>query len=121
MTPFMPIIPWIENNISLAEDVSSERDHIDFSQYPYQVEILKQWEDLSIRKHVVVMMCEQMGKTSLAVYGILYRLTYKPGSVLCCYPSDTKAVETNQTKFLPLLQHIPRIQGRIAEAKNSQV
>ena len=58
--PFMEIMPWIERNINLADDVSSERDRPDFSQYPYQVEILRQWEDMGVRKHVIVVSCEQM-------------------------------------------------------------
>lgn len=60
ITAFSPIIPWIEKNVSMVDDVSSERDRPDFSMYPYQVPILKQWEDLDIRKHVTVVMCEQM-------------------------------------------------------------
>ena len=58
--PFMPIMEWIDKNITLVDDVSSEADKPDFTQYPYQVEILKQWEDLSCRKHVVIMSCEQL-------------------------------------------------------------
>ena len=57
---YMPIIPWIEKNITMVDDVSSEKDKPDFSMYPYQIDVLKQWEDLSIRKHVTVVMCEQM-------------------------------------------------------------
>lgn len=62
LTPFMPIIQWIEKNISLVDDVSSQRDRPDFSLYPYQLEVLKQWEDLDVRKTVVVMACEQLRK-----------------------------------------------------------
>ncbi len=61
---FMPIIPWIEKNISLVDDVSSERDVPDFTLYPYQVEILKTWEDMSTRKKVVVMASEQLRKVN---------------------------------------------------------
>lgn len=60
LTPYMPIISWVNAYINYTDDVSAERDKPDFSQYPYQIEPLKQWEDLSIRKHVTVMMCEQM-------------------------------------------------------------
>ena len=84
--PWMPIIPWIEKNITLVDDVSSESDKPDFSKYCYQIEPLKQWEDLHGRKHVTIVACEQLGKTSMFVYGILYRMIYKPGSVLVCYP-----------------------------------
>lgn len=58
--PWMPIIPWIESNIVMTDDVSAESDNPDFSRYCYQIEPLKQWEDLSIRKHMTVCMCEQM-------------------------------------------------------------
>lgn len=120
ITPFSPILPWIDRNVTMVDDVSSERDRPDFSMYPYQVDILKQWEDLDIRKHVTVVMCEQMGKTSTFVYGILYRLTYRPGSILVCYPATDKAIETNNTKFIPLMKHIPRIQARASEAASHQ-
>lgn len=76
--PWMPIIPWIEKNITLVDDVSSESDKPDFSKYCYQIEPLKHWEDLHRRKHVTIVACEQLGKTSMFVYGILYRMIYKP-------------------------------------------
>ena len=60
LTPYMPIMQWIDANINLVDDVSSQRDKPDFTQYPYQVEILKQWEDLGVRKTVTVMACEQL-------------------------------------------------------------
>lgn len=60
ITPYMPIMEWISKYINYADDVSAERDRPDFSQYPYQVEPIKQWEDLDCRKHVTVMMSEQM-------------------------------------------------------------
>lgn len=110
--PFMEIMPWIEKNINLSDDVSSERDHPDFSQYPYQIEILKQWEDLNVRKHVIVVSCEQMGKTTMFLYGLLYRMVFDPCQFLICYPSDAKAAETNLTKFEPLVSHIPRSKRR---------
>ena len=53
-------MPWIEKNITMVDDVSSEKDRPDFGMYPYQIDILKQWEDLGMRKHVTVVMCEQM-------------------------------------------------------------
>ena len=58
--PFMEILPWIERSINLSDDVSSERDRPDFTQYPYQIEVLRQWEDMGVRKHVIVVSCEQM-------------------------------------------------------------
>ena len=60
LTPYMPIISWAQTFISYADDVSAERDRPDFAEYPYQLEILKCWEDMEIRKHVTVVSCEQM-------------------------------------------------------------
>lgn len=60
ITPYMPIMKWIESYINYSDDVSAERDRPAFEQYPYQVEPIRQWEDLSIRKHVTVVACEQM-------------------------------------------------------------
>lgn len=59
ITPYSPIMDWIKNNITLVDDVSSERDKPDFDLYKYQVDILKQWEDFNVRKHVTVVACEQ--------------------------------------------------------------
>lgn len=86
LTPYMPIIDWVEKYINYTDDVSAERDKPDFTQYPYQIEPLRQWEDLSIRKHVTVMACEQMGKTNMFVLGLLWRMVYDPCQSLCVYP-----------------------------------
>ena len=116
--PFMPIMEWIDKNITLVDDVSSEADKPDFTQYPYQVEILKQWEDLSCRKHVVIMSCEQLrGKTTMFLYGLLWRMVYDPCQMLICYPSDDKAIETNQTKFEPLVSHISGLKEELAKPR----
>ena len=60
LTPFQDIISWVEKYISYADDVSAERDRPDFTEYPYQVDIIKAWEDMDVRKHVTVVSCEQM-------------------------------------------------------------
>ena len=57
---FQSIIPWAEKNINFSNDISAQRNFLDFSLYPYQVDILKQWEDLNHRKEVVVCSPEQM-------------------------------------------------------------
>ena len=59
---FQSIIPWAEKNINFSNDISAQRNFLDFSLYPYQVDILKQWEDLNHRKEVVVCSPEQMRK-----------------------------------------------------------
>ena len=59
---FQSIIPWAEKNINFSNDISAQRNFLDFSLYPYQVDILKQWEDLKHIKEVVVCSPEQMRK-----------------------------------------------------------
>lgn len=86
ITPFMPIMEWIEKYINYSDDVSAERSRPDFSQFPYQVEILKQWEDLNSRKIVTVVSVEQMGKTNMFLLGLLWRMVYDPCQSLICYP-----------------------------------
>ena len=60
ITPFEHIIPWAEKNIDFSKDVSAERNYLDFDLYPYQVDIIKEWEDLDSIKTVTVVAPEQM-------------------------------------------------------------
>ena len=54
------IIPWAEKNINFSSEISAERNFLDFNLYPYQIEPIKAWEDLSIIKEVVLVSPEQM-------------------------------------------------------------
>jgi len=74
MTPYQEIIPWIEKNITLVDDVSSERDNVDFSKYCYQVPILKTWEDFNKRKIVTVVSVEQIRKKHML--GVWYTISH---------------------------------------------
>ena len=62
ITPFEHIIPWAEKHIDFSKDVSAERNYLDFSAYPYQVDIIKEWEDLESIKTVTVVAPEQTRK-----------------------------------------------------------
>ena len=86
LSPFMEIMPWIDKYISYADDVSAERDKPDWSFFPYQVEIIKTWEDIKTRKHVAVCACEQMGKSNTWILGLLWRMVYDPCQSLIVYP-----------------------------------
>ena len=59
---FESIIPWAEKNINFSNDISAQRNFLDFSLYPYQVDILTQWEDLKSIKTVTVVAPEQCRK-----------------------------------------------------------
>lgn len=63
---FESIIPWAEKNIDFSKDISAQRNRLDFSLYPYQVEVIKQWEDLNNIKTVTVVAPEQLGVCPLA-------------------------------------------------------
>lgn len=62
ITPYEHIIPWAEKNIDFSKDVSAERNYLDFDLYPYQVDIIREWEDLNSIKTVTVVAPEQMRK-----------------------------------------------------------
>jgi hypothetical protein len=62
---FEPIIPWAKKNINFSSDVSAQRNFLDFDLYPYQVEPIKQWEDLDHIKEVVICSPEQMRLSTL--------------------------------------------------------
>lgn len=59
---YEPIIEWAKKNIDFSKDVSAQRNRLDFDLYPYQVEIIKQWEDLDHIKTVTVVGTEQRWK-----------------------------------------------------------
>lgn len=59
---FEPIISWAEKNIDFSKDISAQRNRLDFDLYPYQIEIIKQWEDLDNIKNVTVVAPEQVRK-----------------------------------------------------------
>jgi len=115
---FQPIIPWSQKNINFSSDVSAERNFLNFDLYPYQVEILKQWEDLTNIKEVVVCSPEQMGKTNLFVVGLLWRMLFDPCQSLIVYPSDGLAAEMNQTKIKPLMKHIPQLKDELERPRS---
>lgn len=119
LTPFERIIPWAEKNIDFSEEISAERAKLDFDQYPYQKPILEQWQnDKQAIKTITVVAPEQTGKTNMFVVGLLYKMIYSPCQSLIVYPSDNLAIETNQTKLLPLMRHIPVLKQEL-ERKRS--
>lgn len=118
LNPFEDVLSWAQRNINFSSDVSAERNFLDFEQYPYQKEILKQWEDLDNIKEVVVVSIEQMGKTNLFVVGLLWRMLFDPCQSLIVYPSDGLAAEMNQTKIKPLMKHIPQLKSELERPRS---
>ena len=116
--PFMEIIPWAQKYIDFSNDISAQRNKLDFSLYPYQVDIIKEWQDLNSIKTVTVVAPEQMGKTNLFVVGMLWRMVFAPSQQIICYPNDSLAVQTNQTKILPLMRHIPQLKAQLEKSRS---
>lgn len=116
--PYQGIIEWAEKNIDFSSDVSSQRDRLDFNLYPYQVDILRQWEDTTSIKTITVVAPEQMGKTNLFIIGLLYKMVYSPCQSMIVYPSDDLAAETNITKIQPLMKHIPQLKAELEKPRS---
>lgn len=103
------VIEWIEENVNLSEDISSERSKIDFTLSPFLVDPLRMWDFSGKIREVVVCGPEQMGKTLLEASGASWVMKNKPCSMLCVYPSDELAESVNTTKYEPILRHIPSL------------
>ena len=106
--PYKDIITWAQQNIDFSEQISAQRNKLDFQMYPYQVPILKEWEnDKKLIKTITVVAPEQTGKTNMFVVGLLWNMQFNPCQSLIVYPNDDDAIRANQTKLLPLMKHIP--------------
>lgn len=57
--PFEHIIEWAQKNINFSDDVSNERDRLDFDTFPYQIDPIKEWEDLNTIKTVTLVFPQQ--------------------------------------------------------------
>lgn len=119
ITPYQDIISWAEKNIDFSDDVSAERNKLDFNLYPYQIPILKEWQNEGKKiKTIVVVAPEQTGKTNMFAVGNLYNMVFNPCQSLIVYPNDQLAIATNQTKFLPLMRHIPLLKQQLQKPKS---
>ena len=81
---FQSIIPWAEKNINFSNDISAQRNFLDFSLYPYQVDILKQWEDLKHIKTVTVVAPEQCRKNVHIHRWSSLEDDFCTGTISCC-------------------------------------
>ena len=119
LQPYQEIVSWCQQNINMSEEISAERNKLDFTQYPYQVPIIKEWENKGKKiKTIVVVAVQQVGKTSMFIDGLLWNMVHNPCQSLIVYPSDSLAIQTNQTKLLPLMRHIPVLKQEL-ERKRS--
>lgn len=82
--PYMGIIEWAQKNISFSDDVSAQRDTLDFETFPYQIDILKAFEDLVHIKKIVVCAPQQFGKSNVETIALLWWMVYCPRTKPCC-------------------------------------
>lgn len=122
ITPYQPIIEWCQKNIDFSQQISAERNKLDFDLYPYQVPIIKEWQnEKKTIKTIVVVAPEQLGKTNMFVDGILYNMVFNPCQSLIVYPNDDLAIATNQTKLKPLMKHIPILNEQLQKPKSCKM
>jgi hypothetical protein len=82
ISPYMGIIEWAEKYINFGDDVSAQRNALDFSTYPYQIDILKSFEDLIHIKKIVVCAPEQCGKSLIEIIAMLWWMKFCPRSAV---------------------------------------
>ena len=114
LTERVDIVEWAERCIDFSDDVSAERKRLDLSLSPFLIEPLRSWMFSGRIREVAVCGIEQHGKTLLEEIGVLYSMIYKPGSMLCVYPSDELASDINTTKYEPLIRRIPELATELA-------
>lgn len=118
ISPYVDIITWCKDNIDFSEQISAQRNKLDFELYPYQVPILKEWENKEkVIKTIVVVAPEQTGKTGMFVDGLLWNMVHNPCQSLIVYPSDDLANSTNSTKLRPLMKHIDVLNRQLTFGK----
>ena len=97
VTPYQPIVEWVETNIDFSLVPGAAFRRIDFEMYPHTREPISMWEFDGKIRELTVCGIEQHGKTQIEVMGVLYTMVFKAGKILCVYPSDQLAASVNQT------------------------
>lgn len=109
---YKSILQFAVEDIDLSGDVSSSKDRIDLENYPYFKDVLQACVlEKGVRKEVVLMGMDQAGKTTLQLIVLLYNCTFNTLQSIVAYPSDDLAIETAQTKFLPLFKNVPQFKA----------
>lgn len=118
VTPYQPIVEWVETNIDFSLVPGAAFRRIDFEMYPHTREPISMWEFDGKIRELTVCGIEQHGKTQIEVMGVLYTMVFKAGKILCVYPSDQLAASVNQTKYEPLMKRIPQLARELSRPKS---
>lgn len=106
------IISFVNEDVDLSGDVSASKDKVDFVHAPHLVEPLRACTiEEGVRKQVVCAWIDQSGKSLLEQLSILYNLCYNSLQSLLVFPSLDLAVESTQTKLIPLLKKVPQLKA----------
>ena len=106
---YKDILDFVAEDVDLSDDVSAPKDKVDLVHAPHLVEPLKACTiDEGVRKTVVCAWIDQSGKSLLEQLAILYNLCYNSLQSLLVFPSLDLAVESTQTKLIPLLRKVPQ-------------
>lgn len=109
---YKDILEFVEQDVDLSDDVSASKDKVDLVHAPHLVEPLKACViEEGVRKEVVCCWIDQSGKSLLEQISILYNLCYNSLQSLLVFPSLDLAVESTQTKLIPLLKKVPQFKA----------
>ena len=110
---YKSMLEFVKEDVDLSDDLSSDKNKVDLSFSPHLIDPLKSAViEPNKRKQVVIAFPEQMGKTLIEMCSILYNSTYQNNlQTLVIYPSQELAVETSQTKFIPLFKKIKQFES----------
>ena len=101
-------------DVDLSDDVSSAKSKVDLINYPYLIQPLSRLAiEKDKRKEVVIAFPQQMGKSLLMMIACLYNVTYNQLQALIAFPSLDLAVQTSNTKFIPIFKKIPQFREQI--------
>ena len=111
---YKDIIQFALEDVDLSDDVSSEKTKVDLENFAYLKQPLSYLAmQQGKRKECCIAFPQQMGKSLLMMIACLYNVTYNQLQALITFPSLDLAVETSNTKFIPIFKKIPQFRQEI--------
>lgn len=92
------VCDWVEGNIDIPTGAITGK--VQLSYIPYGREILERYADKTCR-HLVLVFPTQSGKTSLLIFGMLYRIARDPEDALWIMANMDQARSFNKERLMP--------------------
>lgn len=92
------VCEWVENNVVIPTGAITGKAQMSF--IPYGREILDRYADKTCR-HLVLVFPTQSGKTSLLIFGMLYRIARDPEDALWIMANTDQARSFNKERLMP--------------------